>query len=375
MELALKWREQKTHLQNRVTSLGSALQLVDSTERSITEISDRLDTFINEPKDITAHTLTHSNILKDIKTWTRASRRRWTGCPASTRTRATWTPRGIATSARGGSDPPRVSGPSAAAGAQERRGGTPLDRFLDVAMHCGTRHRAGAGTPGPCDDAALLQETRAKLAQVRPGVESLREKAPQLDRLLEGGRLAVTRDAPWGRDQKLLTAAEKQGLREPTIPAVQQRVRALQDLEAQLSSLQPEVSSLKEAAAHENTELDTLWEETQRAVTDRQEQCTVLMELLKKFQSCRSYLGNVLQRAEHTINESRPIASYMGKDNLQRLITTVHGIKDELSGLGAKMEEIRAVCRQLQSHLKKIPDCKETPFEGEADALVDTWLM
>ena len=52
----------------------------------------------------------------------------------------------------------------------------------------------------------------------------------------------------------------------------------------------------------------------------------------------------------------------------------VRGIKDELGGLGAKMEEIRAVCRQLQSHLKKIPDCKETPFEGEADALVDTWL-
>ena len=38
------------------------------------------------------------------------------------------------------------------------------------------------------------------------------------------------------------------------------------------------------------------------------------------------------------------------------------------------MEEFRTVCRQLQSQLKKIPDCSETPFEAEADALVDSWL-
>lgn len=38
------------------------------------------------------------------------------------------------------------------------------------------------------------------------------------------------------------------------------------------------------------------------------------------------------------------------------------------------MEEFRSVCRQLQSQLKKIPDCSETPFETEADALVDSWL-
>lgn len=55
-------------------------------------------------------------------------------------------------------------------------------------------------------------------------------------------------------------------------------------------------------------------------VSDRQEQCTVLMELLKKFQNCRSNLNNTLQRAEQTINEQ---ASYMGKDNLQRLLAKV----------------------------------------------------
>ncbi len=55
-------------------------------------------------------------------------------------------------------------------------------------------------------------------------------------------------------------------------------------------------------------------------------------------------------------------------------ILKVVDIKEDLNSLGPKMEEFRSVCRQLQSQLKKIPDCSETPFEMEADALVDSWL-
>ncbi|KAL2098631.1 hypothetical protein ACEWY4_005111 [Coilia grayii] len=420
VELALKWREQKTHLQNRVTSLGSALQLVDSTERSISEISERLDTFIKEPKDITTYTLTNANILKDIKEldesiqaeMDRLSRFDSDPSHLDLRDRAPLTQ--VVLSHRGALDRLRQQVRKSEAAARA------LDRFL---MSLRTVHQdVSALHSAPSGDAALLQEGRAKLALIRPGVESLAEKGPQLDRLLEGGRLSVTRggaavscldmasgllgaleeaDAKLasrqqehqkaqqnqgltrrratlaGQLRRILASTEKQGLQEPTIPAVQQRMRALQDIDGQLSALLPEISSLKEAGTpeeqteHAQSEIDTLWEETNRAVTDRQEQCSALMELLKKFQNCRSYLGNVLQKAEQTIHEQ---ASYMGKDNLQRLITTVHGIKEELSGVGAKIEEMRCVCRQLQSLLKKIPDCTNTPFEGEADTLVDTWL-
>ncbi|XP_042565729.1 nesprin-2-like [Clupea harengus] len=416
VDLALKWREQKTHLQNRVTSLGSALQLVDSTERSISAISDRLDAFIKEPKDITAYTLTNSSTLQDIKDldesiqaeMDRLSRFDSDPSHLDLRDRAPLTQ--VVLSHRASLDRLRQQVRKSDAAARA------LDRFL-MSLRS-VDQDVGAMQGAPSGDAAVLQDGRAKLALIREGVESLGEKAPQLDRLLEGGHLSVTRGGGAvsclemasallkgleqadsrlasrqqdlqrthqtqgltrrrstfaGQLRKVLASAERQGLQEPTIPAVQQRIRALQDLEAQLSSLLPELHSLREEeqTEHAQNDTDTLWEETQRAVTDRQEQCSVLMELLKKFQNCRSCLGNTLQRAEHTINEQ---ASYMGRDNLQRLITTVRGIKDELGGLGAKMEEIRAVCRQLQSHLKKIPDCKETPFEGEADALVDTWL-
>ena len=44
------------------------------------------------------------------------------------------------------------------------------------------------------------------------------------------------------------------------------------------------------------------------------------MELLKKFQGCRSYVNSTLQKAEQVMAEQ---TSYMGKDNLQRLIAKV----------------------------------------------------
>ena len=49
-------------------------------------------------------------------------------------------------------------------------------------------------------------------------------------------------------------------------------------------------------------------------------------------------------------------------------------IKEELTGLREPMEEMRGLCKQLQSQLKTIPDCSESAYEAEADTLMDTWL-
>lgn len=56
----------------------------------------------------------------------------------------------------------------------------------------------------------------------------------------------------------------------------------------------------------------------------RKKQCNLLLDLLKKFQSCRGHLSNIMQRAEQAVNEQ---ASYMSKDYLQRSITKVIGRK------------------------------------------------
>lgn len=141
-----------------------------------------------------------------------------------------------------------------------------LDRFL---MSLRTLDEDVSGVQAaPCSDAQLLRDCRSKLAVMRQGVDSLKEKAPQLDLLLQGARLTITRDgAPascldmvtillrrleetddglavqqrtvqkenqskslglrkrtlLGELRKLQDAVEGQSLKEPTIPAVQHR--------------------------------------------------------------------------------------------------------------------------------------------------------
>ncbi|XP_067239735.1 nesprin-2-like isoform X9 [Chanodichthys erythropterus] len=177
--------------------------------------------------------------------------------------------------------------------------------------------------------------------------------------------------------REVLTALERHGLKEPTLPALQHRLRFLTDMESKLVALRLEIQDLRDTCAQTSTsdtslsELQTEWENAHRAVTESLEQCVSLIELLKKFQSCRNRLGSTLQRAEQTIADQ---AYYMGKDNLQLLISKVTGIKSDLSGLGDGVEEFRTMCRQLQSLMRRIPDCIDAPFESEADTLMDRWL-
>ena len=141
-----------------------------------------------------------------------------------------------------------------------------LDRFL---MSLRTVEQDIVGVQSaPCSSAGPLQECRSKLALSRQSVASLGDKAPQLDLLLQGARLSVTRDgAPascldmvsslvvrleeagvrlasqqqvvqreqesrslglrrrtlLGELRKVQEVAERQGLKEPTMPAMQQR--------------------------------------------------------------------------------------------------------------------------------------------------------
>nr|XP_020467229.1 uncharacterized protein LOC109966618 [Monopterus albus] len=283
-----------------------------------------------------------------------------------------------------------------------------------------------SGVQGAPRSDTVVPQDHSKLALIRQSIDSLKEKAPELDLLLQGARLTLTRDgvpascldmvsallrrlgeADRGlagqqqaqqqavkkdtqskslglRKRTLLTELRKlqdiiemQGLKEPTMPAVQHRLRALSDLEGQLKAQHTELQNIRDLQEKQDggedllEELETQWKEIQKGFSDRTEQCTVLLELLKKFQSCRGHLSNTIQRAEQAIRDR---ASYMGKDNLQRSIANVYDIKEELGGLRERMDEMRAVCRQLQSELKKFPECSESPYEAEADTLMDNWL-
>ncbi|XP_071323734.1 nesprin-2a isoform X2 [Trachinotus anak] len=185
------------------------------------------------------------------------------------------------------------------------------------------------------------------------------------------------RAALLGALREMRGAAEHVGLHELTLPALQQRTRALTELESRVAGLLCERQHIQDASSSgfydvsQSSEVEDEWKETTKAVTERLEQCRVLTELLKRFQSIRGELTGTLQRAESTISEQ---ASYMGKDNLQRFHTKVQERKAELNSLGDSIEEVRSVCRQLHSHLRQIPECTVILFESEADALMDSWL-
>nr|XP_040016362.1 nesprin-2 isoform X2 [Gasterosteus aculeatus aculeatus] len=169
-------------------------------------------------------------------------------------------------------------------------------------------------------------------------------------------------------------AAEQLRLQEPTLPALQHRTRALAELHSRLTELQHAQDTASQSENQNVSpprELEDAWEEATKAVTDRLEQCDALTELLKRFQSIRGELSGTLQRAESTVREQ---ASYMGKDNLQRLHTKVQETKSELSGLADGIEEVRSVCRQLHTHLRQLPGCLSIPFEDETEAVMDRWL-
>ncbi|XP_039874015.1 nesprin-2 isoform X3 [Simochromis diagramma] len=173
-------------------------------------------------------------------------------------------------------------------------------------------------------------------------------------------------------------AAEQLSLQEPTLPALQHRTRTLTELESHLADLLSEVQYVQGASSRseipdesQNREVEDLWEEATKAVTQKLEQCGVLTELLKRFQSIRGKLSTTLQRAESAVSEK---TSYMGKEKLQRLHTKVQETKAELNSLGDGIEEVRSVCRQLHTHLRQIPECTCIPFESEADAVMDHWL-
>lgn len=141
-----------------------------------------------------------------------------------------------------------------------------LDRFL-MSLRTVDEDISGVQS-APSHDAQVLQDCRSKLSAIGQSIDSLKEKAPQLDLLLQGARLTVTREgAPascldmvtvllkrleetgselarqqevvqketqgkslglrkrtlLGELRKLQETMEMQGLKEPTMPAVQQR--------------------------------------------------------------------------------------------------------------------------------------------------------
>nr|XP_056707200.1 nesprin-2 [Euleptes europaea] len=175
----------------------------------------------------------------------------------------------------------------------------------------------------------------------------------------------------------------KIGLRDPTIPAIQQRLKSLNELKQKLNRHAAEMKSLKEMTGQlsQSTEaaevnrrwavMEGLWNETKLCITERQEQCAQAIELLKQYHSCKSCLASITQKQEHTLSQQ---ASYMGKENLQRIMAKVEAAKKEFSSHAEDIDRINQLSKNLQFQLNKMKSFEEPPFENEANVIMDRWL-
>uniref|UniRef100_A0A670I6Q1 Spectrin repeat containing nuclear envelope protein 2 n=1 Tax=Podarcis muralis TaxID=64176 RepID=A0A670I6Q1_PODMU len=175
----------------------------------------------------------------------------------------------------------------------------------------------------------------------------------------------------------------KIGLREPTIPAVQQRLKSISELRQKLDRLAAEMRSLNEVASRlsrsangQGEEVkrqwkltEGLWKKTKLAIAEKQEHCARVMELLKQYHSCKNCLTGIIQKQEHTLSQQ---VSYMGKENLQRIIVNV--VKQEFNNHSEDIDRINQIGKSLQSQLNKMKSLEDPPFENEANAIVDRWL-
>ncbi|KAM6273721.1 nesprin-2-like [Porphyrio hochstetteri] len=185
--------------------------------------------------------------------------------------------------------------------------------------------------------------------------------------------------------QDLRDRINKVGLKDPTIPAIQQRVKSLIELEKELDCAAVEMKPMREIAnklpqieeekAEEANEqckvIERLLEDTKLLLVDCQEQCARALELLKQYQSCKTSLTSIIQKQEIVLSQQ---TSYMGKENLNRLITKIEEAKEEFNDHSEDVDKINQICKNLQFQLNKMRSFEEPPFENEANIIVDRWL-
>ncbi|XP_048450587.1 nesprin-2-like, partial [Rhincodon typus] len=159
-------------------------------------------------------------------------------------------------------------------------------------------------------------------------------------------------------------------------------LRSLNDLDTELQSKASELRCLMEQLTVVNPALTEeaqehlsiaqhVFEETERNIHDWQDQCHMLMAFLREYQNYRKELTATIQKGAAVLPGH---TSYMGKEKLQRLMSDINDIKREFDSQQGKVDELRKVCRHLQSELKKIMNCNSLPFQAEAEELLDQWL-
>ncbi|XP_059816588.1 nesprin-2-like isoform X3 [Hypanus sabinus] len=400
-------------LQRRERSLSSVLGTLEGVEEEILPLQDSLLQFQNQPVVLSGHNLKlepHLELLKQLQT---AVETLMEGCEAVCGERPdSLEPvdyRAVRSIAQAYAQRCQEMGAQTQAAAAALRD---LDRFLRSLW--ATEPRDGAGRGQQAETPGLRLEEEA---------ERLRVRARQLDETLEAAGLRLGDRSPGGRvrcqdlvavldrerdatgreehlpqekvrvGQERLTqhlqeieqCAQATLLPEATVPAIQGRLDALKELECELQQAEQELAQLREMAQQLVTSNPSLAGETQQMVQtateawtvtagnlqDWQDQCSILVDFLREFQTHKKDLLSTIEKGK---NLTARHSSYMTKEKLQQLVRDVDEARQDLSDKQEILDKLKNVCWRLQSNLRRITESESLPFQREAENLVDQWL-
>ncbi|KAM6126873.1 nesprin-1-like [Pterocles gutturalis] len=194
--------------------------------------------------------------------------------------------------------------------------------------------------------------------------------------------------------------ADKEGLKEATLQALQQRLRIFSQLDEELNSHQHELQWLMDKAKQiaqkditlapeidkEINRLESLWEDTKKVIHEknmtangantgfshyRKEQSCILIDLMKEYQSLKSTVMKVIDSAD-----SASVIKSVWKDHedVRRTLSKHEAAKNELSDKQKDLDTFTNKGKHLLAELKRVRDCDSTAVKTDMNFVVDRWL-
>ncbi|XP_062833321.1 nesprin-1 isoform X16 [Anolis carolinensis] len=179
--------------------------------------------------------------------------------------------------------------------------------------------------------------------------------------------------------------ADKEGLQEPNLQEVQQRLRIFNQLDDELNSHQHELKwlmskakqialkdiSLAPAIDKEINYLEAAWEDTKKLIQERQEQCFILIDLMRNYQILKSTVTKAIEAAS---NVAVTKAMIKDQEDVKWALSKHEAARNELNDRQSELDAFSNKGKHLLAELKKIPNCDSQLIKMDMDSTVDKWL-
>ncbi|XP_010018863.1 PREDICTED: nesprin-1-like, partial [Nestor notabilis] len=179
--------------------------------------------------------------------------------------------------------------------------------------------------------------------------------------------------------------ADKEGLKEATLQALQQRLRIFNQLDEELNSHQHELQWLMDKAKQiaqkditlaseidkEKNHLESLWEDTKKVIHEKKEQSYILIDLMKEYQSLKSTVMKVIDSAD---SASMIKSIWKDREDIKRTLSKHEAAKNDLSDKQKELDTFTNKGKHLLAELKRVHSCDSTAVKTDMNCMVDKWL-